>query len=128
MVQLNALRPYVYYRKPLHLCNLHINCVIHRWRTLYRSHQSHFPRKSSHNRCQHRLYRHLRASGNVHHQRISTTIHLVSNHQTTSSDHRRIPRHLSESASLRLLSTTRTILCDQSSNICTHFHRKLFIS
>jgi len=125
MGEMNTSRSYVYYRKPIHLRNLHVNCVIHRWRTLYRSHQSHFHRKSSHNRCQHRLYRHLRASRNVHHQRISTTIHLVSNHQTTSSDHRGIPRHLSESASLRLLSTTRTILCDRSANIYTEFERRI---
>ena len=123
---MNALRSYVYYRKPigLHLRALHVNYVIHRWRTLYGSHRSQFHSKSSHNRCQRRVYRHLRASGNVHHQRISTTIHLVSNHQTTSSDHRRIPRHLSESASLRLLSTTRTILCDRSANIYTQFDRR----
>src|SRR5678815_1090519 len=100
MVEMNTSRSYVYYhRKPIHLSDLHINCVIHRWRTLYRSNRSHIPRKSSHNRCQHRLYRHLSASRNVHHQRISTTIHLVSNHQTTSSDHGGIPRHLSESVS-----------------------------
>src|SRR6188768_853428 len=111
MVEINASISHVYYRKPIHLRDLHVNCVIHRWRTSYRSHQSHFPRKSSHNRCQHRLYRHLRTSRNVHHQRISTTIHPVSNHQTTSSDHRGIPRHLPESTSLRLLSTTRIILC-----------------
>ena len=124
---MNASRPYyVYYRKPigLHLRALYVNYMIHRWRTLYGSHRSHFRCKSSYNRCQRRLYRHLRASGNVHHQRISTTIHLVSNHQTTSSDHRRIPRHLSESASLRLLSTNRTILCDQSANLYTNFQRR----
>ena len=126
---MNASRPYVYYRKPIYLLALHANYVIHRWRTLYGSHQSHFHCKSSHNRCRHRLYRHLLVGRNIHHQHISTTIQLVSNRQT-SSDHRRIPRHLSESASLRLLSTTRTILCDRSANIYTQFdrRRRLFIN
>ena len=129
---MNALRSYVYYRKPigLHLRALHVNYVIHRWRTLYGSHRLHFQCKSSHNRCRHCLYRHLRASSNVHHQRISTAIHLVSNHHTTSPRHRRISSHLSESASLRLISTTRVILCNRSANIYTEFERRrrLFIN
>jgi len=130
MVEMNTSRSYVYYRKPIHLRDLHVNCVIHRWQTLYRSHRSYFPRKATHNRYQHRIHRHLHARRNMHHQRISTTIHLVSNHQTTSSNHRGIPRHLSESASLRLLSTTRTILCDQSANVYTEIdcRRRLFLN
>ena len=96
VIEMNASTPYVYYnRKPIYLLALHANYVIHRWRTLYGSHRSHFHCKSSHNRCRNRLYRHLIVGRNIHHQHISTTIQLVSNHQT-SSDHRRIPRDMSE--------------------------------
>src|ERR1043165_9867349 len=95
--------------------------MIHRWRTLHRSHPPSFPSQSGNNRCQHSIYYHLNNGSNMHHQTISTTIQLVLNHQTTSSDHRRLSRHLSESTSIRLLSTTRTILCGQSANIYTKF-------
>jgi len=127
---MNVARPYVRYRKTLQVSDLCIYCVMHRWRTLYRSHPSSFQCKSYHNRSQHCIYPHLPAGRNVHNQHFSSTIHHVSNHQTTSTDHCRPSRHISEPASIRLLSTNRTILCWQSSNIYTKFdwRRWLYIN
>jgi len=91
--------------------------VIHRWRTLHRSHPSHFRRKQCHNRSQHCIYYHRYVCYNVQDHRFSTSYHIDSKHHATRSVQHRMPRHVSEATAIWLLS----INCCESSTTYTEF-------